>query len=113
MLDIKLIKENPEYYKKRLADRQKNYDADIDNLMTLDAERRALIADVEAKKANQNAINKQIPQMKKEGKDVTPIFAEMKEIAATIKKDDERVSEIDAQRCFINGFSNLSNTLSA
>lgn len=97
MLDIKLIKENPEYYKKRLADRQKNYDADIDALMTLDTERRSLIADVEIKKANQNAINKQIPQMKKEGKDVTPIFEQMKEISAVIKKDDERVGEIDAQ----------------
>lgn len=97
MLDIKLIKENPEYYKKRLADRQKNYDADIDALMTLDTERRSLIADVETKKANQNAINKQIPQMKKEGKDVTPIFEQMKEISAVIKKDDERVGEIDAQ----------------
>jgi len=97
MLDIKLIKENPEYYKKRLADRQKSYDAEIDTLMQLDVERRALIADVEAKKASQNAINKQIPQMKKEGKDVAPIFEQMKEISATIKKDDERVSEIDTQ----------------
>ncbi len=97
MLDIKLIKENPEYYKKRLADRQKNFDCEIDTLVSLDAERRSLIADVEAKKANQNAINKQIPQMKKEGKDVAPIFAQMKEIAATIKKDDERVNEIDTQ----------------
>ncbi len=97
MLDIKLIKENPEYYKKRLADRQKSYDAEIDALMSLDTERRSLIADVEAKKANQNAINKQIPQMKKEGKDVTPIFEQMKEISAVIKKDDERVNEIDAQ----------------
>ena len=45
MLDIKRIKENPEEAKARLATRQKNYDAEIDRLMALDVERRALIAE--------------------------------------------------------------------
>ena len=45
MLDIKWIKENAEYAKKRLATRQKDYSAEIDRLLALDIERRALIAD--------------------------------------------------------------------
>ena len=65
MLDIKRIKENPAYAKERLATRQKNYDAEIDRLLELDVERRALIADTEQKKAEQNRISKQIPAMKK------------------------------------------------
>jgi len=84
MLDIKRIKENPEYAKERLATRQKDYSADIDRLIELDAERRALIADTEAKKAEQNKISKQIPLFKKEGKDVAPIFAEMKVLSETV-----------------------------
>ena len=44
MLDIKLIKENPEYVKERLATRQKDYSADIDRVLALDVQRRALIA---------------------------------------------------------------------
>lgn len=97
MLDIKRIKENPEYAKERLATRQKDYSAEIDRLMELDARRRALIADTEAKKAEQNKISKQIPLFKKEGKDVAPIFAEMKVLSETVKAETEKIDAIDAE----------------
>ena len=97
MLDIKRIKENPELAKERLATRQKDYSAEIDRLVALDVERRALIADTEAKKAEQNKISKQIPMFKKEGKDVAPIFAEMKVLSDTVKADTEKIATIDAE----------------
>ena len=97
MLDIKWIKENAACAKERLATRQKNYDAEIDRLLELDVERRALIADTEAKKAEQNKISKSIPQLKKEGKDVAPIFAEMKALSDTVKAENEKISGIDAE----------------
>ncbi len=97
MLDIKFIKENPDLVKARLQGRQKNYDAEIDRLLALDVERRALIADTEQKKAEQNRISKQIPQFKKEGRDVAPIFAEMKMLSDTVKADTEKISAIDAE----------------
>jgi seryl-tRNA synthetase len=97
MLDIKRIKENPEYAKERLATRQKDYSAEIDRLMELDVERRALIADTEAKKAEQNKISKQIPLFKKEGKDVAPIFAEMKVLSDTVKAETEKIDAIDGE----------------
>ena len=65
--------------------------------MELDAERRALIADTETKKAEQNKISKSIPQLKKEGKDVAPIFAEMKVLSDTVKADTEKINAIDAE----------------
>ncbi len=97
MLDIKFIKENPDLVKARLQSRQKNYDAEIDRLLKLDVERRALIADTEQKKAEQNRISKQIPQFKKEGRDVAPIFAEMKVLSDTVKADGEKIAAIDAE----------------
>ena len=97
MLDIKWIKENAAYAKERLATRQKNYDAEIDRLLELDVERRSLIADTEAKKAEQNKISKSIPQLKKEGKDVAPIFAEMKALSDTVKAETEKIGGIDAE----------------
>ena len=97
MLDIKRIKENPEYAKERLATRQKDYSAEIDRLLELDVERRALIADTEAKKAEQNKISKQIPLFKKEGKDVAPIFAEMKVLSETVKAENEKIDAIDGE----------------
>jgi len=97
MLDIKFIKENPALVKERLAARQKDYSAEIDRLLTLDKERRALIADTEQKKAEQNKISKQIPAMKKAGEDVAPIFAQMKQLSDTVKADTDKISAIDTE----------------
>ena len=97
MLDIKQIKENPEFYKERLALRGKNYSEEIDKLLELDSQRRSLIADTEAKKATQNKISKTIPQLKKEGKDTAPIFAEMKELSDAVKAETEKISCIDTE----------------
>lgn len=97
MLDIKYIKENPDEVKARLATRQKDYSKEIDRLLELDVERRALIADTEAKKAEQNRISKSIPQLKKEGKDVAPIFAEMKELSDNVKVDTDKIAAIDTE----------------
>ncbi len=97
MLDIKFIKENPEYVKARLLTRNKDYSADVDRLLALDVERRALIADTEAKKAEQNKISKMIPQLKKEGKDVSPIFAEMKTLSDTVKAENEKIAALDEE----------------
>ena len=97
MLDIKWIKDNAAYAKERLATRQKNYDAEIDRLLALDVERRTLIADTEAKKAEQNKISKSIPMLKKEGKDVAPIFAQMKVLSETVKAETEKIAGIDTE----------------
>lgn len=95
MLDIKFLKENTEYAKERLKLRNHDYSAEIDEAIALDTERRTLIADTEAKKAEQNRISKQIPALKKEGKDVAPIFEEMKALSDTVKAEFAKIDEID------------------
>ena len=80
MLDIKYIKENPAEVIERLAKKGKDGKAEIEEILALDTERRAIISSVESIKAEQNKTNKLIPQYKKEGKDVAPIFAQMKEM---------------------------------
>ena len=95
MLDIKLIRENPDFVKERLVTRNANFSDDIDKLLALDVERRTLIAETESKKADQNVVSKQIPQLKKEGKDVAPIFAEMKVLSDTIAVNNTKITEID------------------
>lgn len=97
MLDIKFIKENPEFVKQRLLTRNKDYGPDVDRLIELDGQRRALIADTEAKKAEQNRISKLVPAMKKEGKDVAPVFAEMKELSDIVKSDGDKINALDAE----------------
>ena len=97
MLDIKLMKETPDLVKERLASRQKDYSAEVDRVLAADAERRALIADSEARRAQQNAVSKQIPLWKKEGKDVAPIMAEMRALSDQVKADSERIAALDEE----------------
>lgn len=97
MLDIKLIKENPDFVKERLLTRNKDYSADIDRLLECDAARRTLIADTEAQKAKQNTVSRQIPALKKEGKETAPIFAEMKELSDRVKTDTDKITGLDAE----------------
>ena len=108
MLDIKYIKESPDEVVARLAKKGKDAKEDIEAILRLDTERRALIAETEALKADQNKTNRLIPQYKKEGKDVTPIFAEMKELGAKIKANDEKLKEVETQlTSFLLGLPNL------
>ena len=97
MLDIKYIKEKPEEVIARLAKKGKDAKEEIEQILALDGERRALIAETEAIKAEQNKVNKLIPQYKKEGKDVSTIFAQMKELGAKTKSIDEKLKEIEVQ----------------
>lgn len=97
MLDIKYIKENTEEAIQRLANKGKDARDEITRIIELDAKRRAMISETEALKAEQNKVSKSIPQLKKEGKDVAPIFAQMKELSDKIKADDEKIKEVETE----------------
>lgn len=67
MLDIKVIRENPERVKAAVKSRNGNLDAEVDELIAIDAERRALQQENDKLKQQQNEASKQIPQIKKAG----------------------------------------------
>ena len=97
MLDIKKIKENPDAVKAGLQAKEVDCDATVDRILELDEQRRALIADTEARKARQNKVSKEIPQLKKQGKDVSPIFAEMAELKKGLAEDAEKLDACQAE----------------
>ena len=108
MLDIKYIKENPEEVIARLQKKGKDAREDIEAILALDAERRTLIMETETIKAEQNKMNKLIPQYKKEGKDVSEIFKEMKAMSAKTKEIDEKLKEVEAKNTeILLGLPNL------
>ena len=96
MIDIKILRNEPEKLIEALK-RRKEDRIDIDGLLELDKKRREALFEVEQMKSRQNEVSKQIPAMKKEGKDTTAIFAEMKVLSDDIKKLDEEVRAIDEQ----------------
>ena len=108
MLDIKILRQNPEIIKEAL--KKRNNDLDITPAIELDKKRREILVDVEQKKASQNEISKKIPQMKKNGESTDEIFKEMKELSNTIKELDDQVREIDEElRNFMLRIPNIPN----
>ncbi len=93
MLDIKLLRSEPQ--KVIDAIKSRGGELDLTEFAEIDKQRREILQEVEALKNKQNVVSKQIPQLKKEGKDVAPIFAEMNEIKETVKDLDAKVAELD------------------
>lgn len=98
MIDIKLIRDNPDEVKARIKKREMNLDSVVDEIREVDAAKREQLGKVEAMKAEQNAASKQIPQIKKAGGDASEIMAKMKELVAEIKEGDAKLSELEEKQ---------------
>ena len=96
MLDIKRIREDYEGVKKAVESRLKG-DFGIADVQEYDLKRRALLSEVEQMKNEQKVKSKQIPVLKKEGKDTTELMAEMKKLSESIKELDAQVSDAEAK----------------
>ena len=108
MIDIKLIRDNPEEVKKRLSYKEVDASDDIDRILELDAKRRDIIVSLEADKAEQNKVSKQIPAMKKAGEDVAPVLAQMNEIKEKIKNGDALLRDVENEyNTLLLGLPNL------
>ena len=107
MLDIKRIREDFDGVKKAVESRDKG-DFGIDKVREYDVERRKLLAEVEQMKNQQSTSSRQIPVLKKEGKDTTELMAEMKQLSEKIKVLDGQVSEVEAK--LRDALLNIPNT---
>ena len=93
MLDINRIRENPEGVKEAL--KKKLWDADFTELLAWDKRKKELIQFVEGNKAEMNKLSASVPQAKKNGEDVSKIFAKVKEIAAKNAESDKELKELE------------------
>ncbi len=94
MIDIELVRKNPEYIKERLSLRGEEYPALIDKLLEIDTERRRLIREVEELRQLRNTKSKEIGRLKREGKDTSEIEREVKSIKEEIEDKEKRLEEI-------------------
>lgn len=110
MLDIRVIRENPEKVKAAMKSRNKDMDAQVDRVLQIDAARRELMGKADALKAEQNAASKEIPRIKKEGGDISEIMSRMNEIKESVKKLDAELADLDAaQKSLMYEFPNIPN----
>ncbi len=108
MLDIKLIRENPEKVKAAMKTRNKDMDALVDEILDIDKRVREITQKADALKAEQNAASKQIPAIKKQGGDISEIMARMNAIKEEVKVLDAERNDLAAkQKTMMYEFPNV------
>lgn len=95
MLDLGYVREHLDVIEKMARDRGATID--LAAFRAIDAERRERITSAERKKADRNKTSDEIVRLKKSGQDASTILARMKEVSDEIKRDDERVAQLDEQ----------------
>jgi seryl-tRNA synthetase len=95
MLDLKIIRENPNLVRQGINN--KNEIDKLDDLLKLDEQRRELILKSDELKHKRNQVSSQIPQMKKAGQDVSNILAEMKTVSDQITNLDSQLKEVETK----------------
>ena len=95
MLDINLIREDPELVRHALQTRQLGTEV-VDQALELDERRRAVIQEVETLKAERNAVSKEIGRMKEAAEREAKIQT-MRAVGERISQFDESLREIENQ----------------
>lgn len=91
MLDIKLIRENPEEIERKL--KTKDPDVELASLLELEENVRKITHQVEDLKAKRNQASKQIGELKRKGEDTTSIMNEVGSIGSEIETLDKQLKE--------------------
>ncbi|MBL9114282.1 MAG: serine--tRNA ligase [Verrucomicrobiaceae bacterium] len=84
MLDIQIIRKNPEEVKTRLNQRGGDYGPTIDQIIAIDSERRSAETERQQLQSERNRVSKEIGMAKKRGEDTSEIEAAMRAIGARI-----------------------------
>jgi seryl-tRNA synthetase len=98
VLDLKRIREEPQFVRAQLARRGKpEHLQNIDRLLEIDTQRRLLIQQVEGARARRNEVSPQVGKLKQAGKhdEAEPLMKEMRELADQMKESEARLAEIE------------------
>jgi len=97
MLDIKLLREQPDLVKDGI--RKKGEDPSlVDAVLQLDEHRRTLIQKTESLKSRKNQVSTQVARMKANKEDASAIIAEMRQVSDEIKSIDEELKGIEEKQ---------------
>ncbi len=95
MLDLRLIRENPERVAHNAA--HKNHPIDLDRILQLDERRRRLITETDALKHERNRASEHIAHLKKSGRDASEEIARTRMLGDQIKANDEELRRTEAE----------------
>jgi seryl-tRNA synthetase len=93
MLDLGYVRDHLDAIEKMAFDR--GVTIDLAQFRAIDTERRQLITQTERLKAERNKASDEIVTLKKSGQDASVILARMKEVSEEVKRDAERIAQLD------------------
>ncbi len=95
MLDIKIIRNNPELIKE--AVKKRGEEIDLDSFLDMDEKRRELLYEVEQLKKKRNEVSQEIGKLKKQGMEAEDKVLLMRDVSQNIKEIDEEIKKIEAE----------------
>jgi seryl-tRNA synthetase len=93
MLDIKLVRSDPDKVREGMAKRGK--EVPLDEFLKLDEDRRKKLVEVEQLKNRRNTVSKEVGRLKSQGQDASSLIKEMQEEGDQIQRLDQEVKEIE------------------
>ncbi|MBC8479267.1 MAG: serine--tRNA ligase [FCB group bacterium] len=93
MLALKYIRENVSLVSKSAE--MKKTKIDLDEILSLDSQRRGILQEVEELKASRNKASSLIAEKKRQGEDAADVILEMRQVSESIKKLDETLKSIE------------------
>ena len=95
MIDVKLLRENPDTVREALVKRRSSID--LDSILAVETQRRALLHETEQLRAEQNRASEDIARLKKSKEDATTAIAAMQEVSRRVKELGEQVKLVEAE----------------
>lgn len=95
MLDIKLVRNEPEKVRAGMAKR--GAQVPLDQFINLDEERRRKLTEVEQLKNKRNTVSKEVGRLKAQGQDATELIQEMQDVGGKIQELDQGIRVIEEQ----------------
>ena len=96
MLDVKMVRSNPDGIREALARRGASA-ASLDEFLALEEHRRKLLTEVESMRAERKRTSDEIAAVKKSGGDAEPAIAAMRALGGTIKEREAELTEVEEQ----------------
>jgi seryl-tRNA synthetase len=98
MLDIRLIREKPDFVRERLATRGGGDETKIDDVLRVDAERRKVETQLQRSQADRNRLSKEIGVKRSRNKPSEELEAQVRTIGEEIGDFTERASKFDEEQ---------------
>jgi seryl-tRNA synthetase len=96
LLDLRLVREEPDRFRAALA--RRGYAEALDEALALDARRRELLPELEELRAAKNRASKRIGELQRAGEDASDAIAEVREVSDREKRLDAELGELEERR---------------